>query len=243
MLTFFKKFFIWWNQETLGTKLQTIFYGKLVGNDSLGNKYYESKSGKRWIIYYGEIDASKIPNEWYSWIHFTKNKIENNHDLKKYDWQKPHQSNQTGTNNAYHPNKNDEQIKKNIKSGKVNFLIILIFFFTNVVTSISSLEKIEKLEGAFIEIKILDKVSSKNSLLKLKIGEEKIFKNLLIKSLKCKNSEFDDNPEITAYIQVQDLTKKDNDDVFIFNGWTFLSSPAINPFDHPVYDIWLTKCY
>tara|TARA_B110000238_G_C15931974_1_gene355116 strand:+ start:326 stop:739 length:414 start_codon:yes stop_codon:yes gene_type:complete len=135
------------------------------------------------------------------------------------------------------------KLKKNIKSGKVNFLIILIFFFTNVVTSISSLEKIEKLEGAFIEIKILDKVSSKNSLLKLKIGEEKIFKNLLIKSLKCKNSEFDDNPEITAYIQVQDLTKKDNDDVFIFNGWTFLSSPAINPFDHPVYDIWLTKCY
>ena len=135
------------------------------------------------------------------------------------------------------------KLKKNIKSGKVNFLIILIFFFTNVVTSISSLEKIEKLEGEFIEIKILDKVSSKNSLLKLKIGEEKIFKNLLIKSLKCKNSEFDDNPEITAYIQVQDLTKKDNDDVFIFNGWTFLSSPAINPFDHPVYDIWLTKCY
>ena len=101
----------------------------------------------------------------------------------------------------------------------------------------------ENLEGQFIEIKILDKVSSKNNLLKLKIGEEKKFKNLLIKSLKCKNSEFDDNPEITAYIQVQDLTKKDNDDVFIFNGWTFLSSPTINPFDHPVYDIWLTKCY
>ena len=135
------------------------------------------------------------------------------------------------------------KLKKNIKSGKVNFLIILIFFFTNVVTSISSLEKIEKLEGKFIEIKILDKVSSKNSLLKLKIGEEKIFKNLLIKSLKCKNSEFDDNPEITAYIQVQDLTKKDNDDVFIFNGWMFSSSPSIVPFDHPVYDIWLVSCY
>ena len=135
------------------------------------------------------------------------------------------------------------KLKKNIKSGKVNFLIILIFFFTNVVTSISSLEKIEKLEGEFIEIKILDKVSSKNSLLKLKIGEEKIFKNLLIKSLKCKNSEFDDNPEITAYIQVKDLTKNDNDDVFVFNGWTFSSSPTINPFDHPVYDIWLIKCY
>jgi len=133
------------------------------------------------------------------------------------------------------------KLKKNIPLGKINFLVILIcLIFTNTMFSASSLEN---LEGEFIEIKILDRVSSKNSLLKLKIGEEKKFKNLLIKSLKCKNSEFDDNPEITAYIQVQDLTKKDNDEVFIFNGWTFLSSPTINPFDHPVYDIWLTKCY
>ena len=77
MLTLFKKIFIWWNQDTIGTKLQTIFLGKLVGSDSFGNKYYESKKGKRWVIYNGEIDASKIPNEWYSWIHFTKTKIEN----------------------------------------------------------------------------------------------------------------------------------------------------------------------
>jgi NADH:ubiquinone oxidoreductase subunit len=118
MLTFFKQIFIWWNQETLGTKLKTIFFGKLVGSDSLGNRYYESKKGKRWIIYNGEIDASKIPNEWYSWIHFTNNKIENKHTLKKYDWQKPHQSNQTGTDNAYYPNKNDEQIKKRYKTWK-----------------------------------------------------------------------------------------------------------------------------
>ena len=112
MLTFFKKIFIWWNQETLGTKLKTILFGKLVGTDYLGNKYYKSKSGKRWVIYSGEIDASKIPNEWYSWIHFTNNKIENIHDLKKYEWQKPHLSNQTGTENAYHPNKRNEKIKK-----------------------------------------------------------------------------------------------------------------------------------
>ena len=118
MLTFFKKIFIWWNQETLGTKLKTIFFGKLVGSDANGNKYYESKSGKRWIIYSGEIDASKIPNEWYSWIHFTNNKIENNHDLKKYDWQKPHQPNQTGTESAYHPNKNNDAIKKKYTTWK-----------------------------------------------------------------------------------------------------------------------------
>jgi len=133
---------------------------------------------------------------------------------------------------------------KNIKIGKTNFLklfIIVIFIFCS--SNIHSLENSESLEGDFIEIKILDKVSSKNNVLKIKIGEEQKFKNLLIKSLKCKNSEFDDNPEITAYLQVKDLTNKNNDEVFIFNGWTFSSSPTIKPFDHPVYDIWLTKCY
>jgi len=132
-------------------------------------------------------------------------------------------------------------LKKNIQSGKVSFLFLLIYFF---LTSISSsIIANENNEGKFVEIKILDKVSSKTDLLKLKIGEELIFKSLLIKSLKCKNSEFDDNPEITAYIQVKDMIKNDNNEVFIFNGWTFSSSPAVNPFDHPVYDIWLTRCY
>jgi hypothetical protein len=133
------------------------------------------------------------------------------------------------------------KLKKNTLVGKINYLIILICFFLT--TAIFSVFALENTDGQFIEIKILDKVSSKSNLLKLKIGEEKKYKNLLIKSLKCKNSEFDDNPEITAYIQVQDLTNKDNDEVFVFNGWTFSSSPTINPFDHPVYNIWLTKCY
>jgi NADH:ubiquinone oxidoreductase subunit len=118
MLTLLKKIFIWWNQETLGTKLKTIFYGKLAGKDSSGNKYYESKSGKRWVIYNDEIDASKIPNEWFSWMHFTNNRIENNHELKKYDWQKPHQSNLTGTEEAYYPNKDKDGIKKKYSSWK-----------------------------------------------------------------------------------------------------------------------------
>jgi len=131
--------------------------------------------------------------------------------------------------------------KKNIQAGKINYSVILIYFFLTIYAL--PVFAGENIEGQFIEIKILDKVSSKNNLLKLKIGEEKKYKNLLIKSLKCKNSEFDDNPEITAYIQVQDLTNKDNDEVFIFNGWTFSSSPTINPFDHPVYNIWLMKCY
>ena len=130
------------------------------------------------------------------------------------------------------------QSKKNIRSGKVNFLFFLIYFFL-----ISQSLPLIANEGRFVEIKVLDKVSSKTDLLKLEIGKELKFKGLLIKSLKCKNSEFDDNPEITAYIQVKDLTNKDNNEVFIFNGWTFSSSPAVNPFDHAVYDIWLTRCY
>ena len=136
------------------------------------------------------------------------------------------------------------KLRKSIKIGKVNFLklfIIAIFIFYN--SSINALENSESFEGSFIEIKILDKVSSKNNILIIKIGEEQKFKNLSIKSLKCKNSEFDDDPEITAYLQVKDLTNKNNDEVFVFNGWTFSSSPTINPFDHPVYDIWLKECY
>ena len=131
--------------------------------------------------------------------------------------------------------------KKNTQVGKISYLIVLIYFFLT--ATISSIFALENADGIFVEIKILDKVSSKSNLLKLKIGEEKKFKNLLIKGLKCKNSKFDDNPEITAYLQVKDLIKKSNDEVFIFNGWTFSSSPTINPFDHPVYNIWLTKCY
>ena len=80
-------------------------------------------------------------------------------------------------------------------------------------------------------------------MVKIKNGEEVKHKDLLIKSIKCKNSGFDDNPEIMAYIQVRDLTNKDKNDVFVFNNWIFSSSPSITPFDHPVYDIWLVGCY
>ena len=130
--------------------------------------------------------------------------------------------------------------KKNINLGKIslNSFILILFLFIS-----SNIQSDDNLEGNFTDIKILDKISSKNFLLKLKNGEDTKYKDLIIKSLKCKNSEFDDNPEITAYIQVSDLTKKDKNDVFIFNGWMFSSSPSIIPFDHPVYDIWLVNCY
>ena len=131
-------------------------------------------------------------------------------------------------------------LKKNILVGKSSFflyLAILFFLFTTISHSKS------QLEGSFTEIKILDKISSKNTLLTLKNGQLLKFKDLSIQSLKCKNSEFDDNPEITAYIQVRDLSNQNNDEVFVFNGWMFSSSPSITPFDHPIYDVWLIKCY
>ena len=131
-------------------------------------------------------------------------------------------------------------LKKNIKVGKIR---LKLFFLTFLILILNKLSLADNLNGEFTNIKVLDKVSSKNKLVKLKNGEDFNYKDLLIKSIKCKNSEFDDNPEITAYIQVKDKTKVSNDEVFIFNGWMFSSSPSINPFDHPVYDIWLTKCY
>ena len=133
-------------------------------------------------------------------------------------------------------------LKRNTHLGKNKFklLLIVILLYSCLVLSAYSRSN---LEGTFTDIKILDKISSKNSLLKLKNGQLIKFKDLEIKSLKCKNSEFDDNPEITAYIQVRDLTNKNNDEVFVFNDWMFSSSPSIAPFDHPVYDVWLVSCY
>ena len=132
--------------------------------------------------------------------------------------------------------------KKNILAGNNRFKFYLFVFLVYFFLINISLAK-DNTEGSFTDLKILDKISSKNTLIKLKNGKLFTFKDLSIKSFKCKNSEFDDNPEITAYIQVKDLTDKNNNEVFVFNGWMFSSSPSINPFDHPVYDVWLIKCY
>ena len=130
--------------------------------------------------------------------------------------------------------------EKNIKLGKIKLNLLILISFLIISFDLNSSEN---LDGSFTDIKVLDKISSKNILLKLKNGEDIKYKDLLIKSIKCRNSEFDDNPEITAYIQVRDLTNKNKNDVFVFNGWMFSSSPSIAPFDHPVYDIWLISCY
>jgi len=133
-------------------------------------------------------------------------------------------------------------LRRNIKVGKINFILFILIFFLSLIIN-KNLNSEDNLEGNFTNIKVLDKISSKNTLVVLKNGEKIKHKDLIIKSIKCKNSEFDDNPEITAYLQVKDLTNKDKNDVFVFNGWMFSSSPSIASFDHPVYDIWLLSCY
>ena len=133
------------------------------------------------------------------------------------------------------------QLKKNIKAGNKLNLFLSIYLLCIFVIFETSAEI--NLDGNNTDIKILDKISSKNELIKLINNEEFIYKDLAIKSIKCTDSKYDDNPEVKAYIQVRDLTKKDRNNVFVFNGWMFSSSPSIAPFDHPVYDIWLVNCY
>ena len=97
-----KIFFTWWNKQTFGTFLKTLFFGKLVGSDEHGNKYYKSKNNERWVIYSKNIEATKITADWYLWIHHTTDRIPDKSDTK-FKWQKKHQENQTGTNNSFKP--------------------------------------------------------------------------------------------------------------------------------------------
>ena len=130
---------------------------------------------------------------------------------------------------------------KNILLGKAK-VYILVFFFYYLLT-INSLSENQTKTEKFAVLTILDKVNSQSEIIEIEVGREYKFKNLSINILKCKNSKFDDDPEVTAYMQVRDTVNRDENKVFIFNDWTFASSPSIRPFDHPVYDIWLKKCF
>ena len=94
----------------------------------------------------------------------------------------------------------------------------------------------------YINIKALDKVTAKTSSIKILIGEKKSFGPLEIKALKCERSENTETLDTVAYLQVKDLSIKDNNQVFLFNGWTFASSPTLQSIDHPVYDLWVIDC-
>ena len=112
--------FTWWNKQTFGTFLKTLFYGIYVGQDELGNRYYKSKKNERWVIYADNIEATKITSDWYLWIHHTINKIpEKKNITQKYLWQKDHLENQTGSKNSYKPTKiQKDNIKKKYESWK-----------------------------------------------------------------------------------------------------------------------------
>ncbi len=88
----------------------------------------------------------------------------------------------------------------------------------------------------------LDKITAKSSEIIVNLGEIKKFGPLEIKVLKCGKVELEDKIDNVAYLQVKDITKTENEKVFIFNGWTFASDPNITPFDHAIYDLQLVSC-
>ena len=103
-------------------------------------------------------------------------------------------------------------------------------------------DKSEKSNKIYINLTALDKITAKTSTFRLAVGENKFFGPLEIKALKCLLSENNDTTDTVAYLQVKDLSNKDNNQVFLFNGWTFASSPTLQSIDHPIYDLWITSC-
>ena len=112
----------------------------------------------------------------------------------------------------------------------------------NYIESDQKEDKIQKDQKIYIHITALDKITAKTSEIKLEIGEKKFFGPLEIKALKCQLSEGESTSDTIAYLQVKDLSIKDNNRVYLFNGWTFASSPTLQSIDHPVYDLWITGC-
>ena len=115
---------------------------------------------------------------------------------------------------------------------------------TNIVSN-STIENEEKIDSSgkvVINLTALNKITAKTSFIKIAIGDKKFFGSLEIKGLKCQFIEESNLSDIIAYVQVKDLSEKDNDRVFLFNGWTFASSPTLQSIDHPVYDLWITGC-
>ena len=108
--------------------------------------------------------------------------------------------------------------------------------------NISSESKSLEDDKIYINLTALDKITAKTSSIRLAVGDKKFFGSLEIKALKCQLSEGADISDTVAYIQVKDLSSKDNNQVFLFNGWTFASSPTLQSIDHPVYDLWITSC-
>jgi NADH:ubiquinone oxidoreductase subunit len=109
---FFLRLFTWWNSQTFGIQLWTRLYGEFVGEDEAGNRYFRTKGGKvdptlgferRWVIYNGLAEASRVPPDWHGWLHHTVDVPPTDESYKPREWQKPHRPNLTGTPNAWRP--------------------------------------------------------------------------------------------------------------------------------------------
>jgi NADH:ubiquinone oxidoreductase subunit len=103
-MPFFSMIFSWWKTATYGTLLTTWFSGQAVGTDAFGNRYYQTKDGKRrWVLYNGTVEASRVPPDWHGWIHHTFADPPTSAPLKAKAWEAEHRPNPTGTGGAYHP--------------------------------------------------------------------------------------------------------------------------------------------
>jgi len=103
-MKFLLQLITWWNAETLGMRLWTNRHGVKVGEDEAGNVFYESRDGKRrWVIYHGEVEASRVSPEWHGWLHHTWAEPPSEKPLEHKTWEKPHEENLTGTALAYVP--------------------------------------------------------------------------------------------------------------------------------------------
>ena len=101
---FIKRIFTWWNEQTINTQFYTWRKGVHVGEDAQGNVFYETRDGKRrWVIYNGDVEASRISADWHGWLHHTFKEPPTKTPLRHKSWEKPHQENQTGTAMAYAP--------------------------------------------------------------------------------------------------------------------------------------------
>lgn len=103
-MSLFSQIFTWWNGATLGTRLWTARRGRHVGDDSEGNRFYQTVDGKRrWVIYSGEAEASRVSPDWHGWLHHTFKDPPGEGGLPRRAWERDHRANMTGTVSAYHP--------------------------------------------------------------------------------------------------------------------------------------------
>ena len=103
-MNFLLRLLTWWNGQTLGTQIFTARKGVRVGEDDQGNIFYQTRDAKRrWVIYNGESEASRVSPDWHGWLHFTWDQPPTKAPLKHKSWEKPHQENLTGTAAAYAP--------------------------------------------------------------------------------------------------------------------------------------------